>query len=336
VLNWSPQVSVVLVGATPNADWARLSKRYPGRVFPVGRVPDPAPYFDLADIYIESYPSRATTSALEAALLGLPVVALADIPEDDPAYIFQAGSPGLAGHTVATTADKFAVAVRRLALDPDLRRRQGEDVRAAVLAVHDGAGWRSQMESLYELARALPAADVDDLADSPTDDRYGALLLSASGAPQSPDPRSMVGPIGDLFDRTMESDLLAALFRGLGPTVQVRVAPAWQEQTVWTTRLLALAAARPRLVVSLPFVADDDVRGTNSVACLTVLLAGLGRTTENCGDIRLEAEAPRAAVSLPGELPFTTAILDRLEGLLASPCWEPTQPPVALMEPAAV
>ncbi|MFP5369221.1 MAG: hypothetical protein ACLGI3_00495, partial [Actinomycetes bacterium] len=70
LLYWTPKLSVVLVGATPSAEWSRLSARYPGRVFPVGTVPDPAPWFDLADVYIESYPTRAGTSPLEAAVLG--------------------------------------------------------------------------------------------------------------------------------------------------------------------------------------------------------------------------------------------------------------------------
>ena len=323
VLHWSPRVSVVLVGATPNPDWNRLSKRYPGRVFPVGRVPDPSPFFALADIYIESYPCRATTSALEAAVLGLPVVALADLPETDFAHIFQAGSPGLADRPVATTAAKFGVAVRRLAVDPDLRRREGDAVRAAVLAVHDGPGWRAQLESLYERARALPAIDVDDLADSPTDDRYGVMLLSAiAPGSTSPDPRGLVEPLGDRFDLTLASDLLAALLRGRGQAVFARVSPAWEEHPDWTTRLFGLASAHPRLTLSLPFVADDDVQGSRSVAMLTTLLTELGQTPDDCGDIRLEAQVTRPARSIPVELGFQSDALDGLEGMVSSSLWD--------------
>lgn len=322
ILHCSPQVSIVLVGATPNADWARLSKRFPGRVFPVGRVPDPAAYFALADIYIESYPNRATTSALEAAVLGLPVVALADIPEDDPAHIFQAGSPGLAGRPVATTADQFAAAVRRLAVDPDLRRTEGAAARAAAVEVHDGPGWLAGLELLYEQARSLPAADVEALGEARTDDRYGAMLLSAtSPAAASPDPRTLVGPLGDLFDGTMESDLLATLMRSLSPSLVVRVASRWQDAPARTTRLLALAAAHPRLTISLPFVEDDDAHGTCSVASLSALLAGLGQTPDDCGDIQLEPQAAHTTQSVRWEVRLTDEDLDRVERVVSSPLW---------------
>jgi hypothetical protein len=323
VLRWSPQVSVVLVGATPSADWARLGKRYPGRVFPVGRVPDPAPYFAASDIYLDSYPTRATTSALEAAVLGLPVVALADVPDTDPVHILQAGSPGLDRIPRWANADKFAVAVRRLALDPDLRRKEGADVRTSVLEVHDGPGWRSQLESLYAQARSLPATDVDDLAESPTDDRYGAMLLSATApAAAGTDPRSLMQPLGDLFDGTMRSDLLAALCRAEGPSLRVRVGPPWQEHEGWTSRLIELCSTHPRLSVSLPFLPGDGLDGERTEARLIALLDRAGLTPEDCGDISVDSQRPpRTGPEMAGDLPFTDEALDWLEQLLISPLW---------------
>jgi glycosyltransferase involved in cell wall biosynthesis len=324
VLYWSPQVSVVLVGGSPNPDWARLAKRYPGRVFPVGRVLDPAPYFALADIYLESYPIRSTTAALEAAILGLPVVTLDDIPRDDLAYILQAGSPGFAGRPAAPTPEKFAVAVRRLAVDPELRQREGAGIRAAVLAVHDGDGWRAGMEALYERARALPAVDIDDVPQSPADDRLGALVLSANSAPESIDPRALAGPLAELYDDPMRADLFAVYQRGDGTSLHLRVATGWEHEAEWATRLLGLAGTYPRLRVSLPFAADDDVAGSRTTATLVEMLTALGQTPEDCGDIHVETEGPRnAAPAVSGVLPFTREALDWLEGLLASPCWEP-------------
>ncbi|WP_346621874.1 hypothetical protein [Blastococcus montanus] len=341
VLHFSPRLTMVLVGVQPSPHWDRLTRKYPGRVHSVGRVTDPAPYFGLADIYLESYPTYAGTTALEAAVLGLPVVGLADTAETDPAHIFQRWSPGLAGRPAATTVSRLALTVHRLAADADLRRREGAEAGASVRAVHDNPGWRTQLEELYERARSAPAADLDDLGESPTDDGYGALLLMTfnATATASADPRAAVVPLGDLYDGTLEGDLTAALLRGRGSSLQVRVAPRWADHPAWTARLLALAAARPRLRVSMPFVPDDDVHGTASITLLTGLLAGLGRTTDDCGDIGLENQAPHAAVSLAGELQFTEEALDRLGKLVSSPMWDDAPAVVAgagEREPAGV
>lgn len=323
VLHFCPQLCAVLVGVAPNAHWARLGKRYPGRVFVLGKVLDPTPFFALADVYLESYPSFAGTSPLEAALHGLPVVGLADIPEDDPAHVFQRWSPGLAGRPVATTAGQVAVTVRRLVADPELRRREGTEAEASVRAMHDNPGWRRHLETVYERARSVRAADVDDLGESVTDDRYGTILLSTFNAAEaSVDPHRVVMPLGDLYDSTLEADLTATLLRGPDSSLQVRVPARWESHPAWITRLLALAATYPRLKISLPFVAGDDVQGTRSVRRLTELLAGLGQTTENCGDIGLESHEPHALVCLPGGLLLTDEALDRLEKLVSSPLWD--------------
>ena len=272
-------------------------------------------------------------------MLGLPVAALADLPVTHPAYGFQAASPGLDGIPLATSAEKLAVAVRRLAPDSEARRHRGLETRDAVLSVHDGEGWLGAAEALYERARAAPAVDVDDLGESPTDEAYGAMLLEIGGAaPVSLDPRQFVGPLGNLFDRTMGMDLLAALLRGEGSSIQVRVASGWPAEPARTARLLELAAEHRRLTVSLPFLPDDDARGTRSVARLTELLAAVGQTTEDCGDIRLETTMPsRGALSLNGELSLTDDALDRLQALLASPLWDPEEVSAAPeREPLAV
>jgi glycosyltransferase involved in cell wall biosynthesis len=322
VLHWSPQLVVVLVGISATAEWARLAKRYPGRVIPVGTVPDATPYLGIADIFLESYPLRAGTTPLEAAMAGLPVVALADLPPDDPAHLLHTGSPGVDGLPVLTSVEQFTMAVRRLAQDPELRRREAADVRAAVQTLHDGPGWRAQLEAVYERARGLTAVDVEALGDSPTDDRYGAMLLSASSSAESPDPRFLVGPLGDLYDDGMRLDLFALLQRDEGPSLHLRVAEGWDEHTGWTSRLLDLAESHPRLRVSLPFAADDDVAGSRTSGLLVSLLDALGQSPEDCGDIHVETTPPRDARPSVGQgLPFTDDALDWLERLLSSPFW---------------
>ena len=335
VLHFSPQLVHVLVGVAPTPEWDRLARRYPGRVHVVGRVLDPAPYYAAADLYVESYPSFAGTTPLEAALAGLPVVGLADVPDDHPAHLFQGWSPGLAGQSAVPTAGQLALAVRRLVTDPGLRQRQGARTAAAVAAVHDNPGWGAQLERLYERARSATAADVGTLGDSPVDERYGAMLLrTLTHATVSHDPRALVLALGDLYDATLQADLQAGLLGAKGSGVQVRVAPQWADHPTWTARLLALAATQPRLRVSMPFLPGDDLHGTRTLDRLTELLSSVGRTTEDCGDVGLESTPPHAAISLPGELVFSDHALDAVEKLVGSPMWDDarTLPPVR--EPA--
>jgi glycosyltransferase involved in cell wall biosynthesis len=323
VLHFSPKLVHVLVGVPATPEWERLARRYPGRVHLAGRIEDPAPYFALADVYLESYPTFAGTTPLEAAMVGLPVVGLADVPDDDPRHHFQRWSPGLAGRTAASTPSRLALDVSRLVGDPALRREDGAAARASVHALHDNPGWRAQLEELYARARSATAADLGLLGDSPTDDAYGALQLrTLTPTAVSHDPRALVLALGELYDATMEGDLQALLLRGKGSSVQVRVAQRWADHPAWTARLLALAAARPRLRVSMPFLPGDDVSGTRTVARLTELLATVGLGLEDCGDVSLEHSAPPAAVALPGELIYSDDALDRLEALAGSPLWE--------------
>jgi hypothetical protein len=102
------------------------------------------------------------------------------------------------------------------------------------------------------------------------------------------------------------------------------VAAGWHRHAEWTTRLLALAGAYPRLTVSLPFADDDDVHGTRSSDRLVGMLADLGQSPEDCGDVRVEsAPARESGRSLIEELPFSTEGLNWLEAVLSSRCWEP-------------
>jgi hypothetical protein len=163
------------------------------------------------------------------------------------------------------------------------------------------------------------------------------MVLSANSAPESLDPRVLAGPLGELYDEPMQADLFAVFQRDAGPSLHLRVGAGWERHPEWTTRLLGLAGSYPRLRVSLPFAADDDdVQGSRTTTLLVGMLAALGQSAEDCGDIQVETHGPRNAVpSVAGELPFSPEALDWLQRLLASPCWEPLPDPAPVTEPVA-
>ena len=98
----------------------------------------------------------------------------------------------------------------------------------------------------------------------------------------------------------------------------------------------------PRLRVSLPFVAQDDVQGSHTSTCLVAMLESIGQTPEDCGDISVDTLRPsHAGPELGGDLPFTDATLDSLEQLLSSPLWsspadaDPAEPLRTRLSPRA-
>lgn len=330
-----PRLRIVLVGVLPQGRWASLVDRFPGRLFPVGPVPDVDPYYAAADVYLNSYPVNAGTSVLEASAYGLPVLSLHDLTErSGAAVIYQSDSPGIAGLAHAErTEDDYLRRLRKLVRDPGLRAGQGAAAREAVLSIHSGPGWTASLEELYQQARQAPAADLDDHRDAAVDEDYGGMLVAlVADVHTTPDVTTAAEPLHDGLDPQLAGDLFAATRRSEGASLSARVGPGWERDPAGTTRLLALAGRHPRLSVSLPFAAGDDAAGSHSVRVLTSLLAALGSTTADCGDISLDPSPPSLrGPAIAGQLDVGDRALDELEALLSSPCWD--DPPVASGDP---
>jgi glycosyltransferase involved in cell wall biosynthesis len=328
-LAWSPRLTVVLVGFAASGEWAQLAARHPGRVLIIGPVGDPDPWYALADVYLDGYPTRAGTSVLEAALAGKPVLTIEDIPADTLAYTFQADSPGMAGRPRVRKPEQYVTALRRLVDDPGLRAREGALVQRAVEAAHCGKGWNAALEELYAQARNASACDIERHPGRITEGVY-ATMLAAFMDPKRPmtsfPVEGAARPLGELFDVALQADLFAVLNRELAPTLTVRTALGWEAEPAWTARLLSLAGEHRRLAVSLPFAASDDGSGSTSTALLTSILAGIGQTPDDCGTVAVEVHPPRDVhLSVAGELPCTTEALERLTLLVCSPLWTPLE-----------
>lgn len=326
VLAMCPRLTMVFVGPSPQGTLAGLAARHRGRVHVLGALPGVEDFYAAADIYVDSYPSRSGTSVLEAAVHGIPVLSLADLGEDAGfAQLYQADSPGMVGNPRADTQQRYIAMARALVNDAGLRAQRGSDLRAAVLGAHCGDGWKASMEDLYARARRVPVAQLAEYGDAVLDDQYGAMLMAyGSSEPQSPPVSSAAGPLGENQDSRLQADLFALANRDAGSALSVRIEMGWEARPEVTSRLLRLAATHPHLALSLPFAPGDDVRGSRTVAVLEQLLAGLGLTTENCGDVTVDSNAPNRIPAVRGALPPTTEAADWLEELLSSPFWVAT------------
>lgn len=326
-LTWCRDLHVVLAGPTPSAAWSKLSRKHQGRLQVLGRVADIGRFYAAADIYLDSYPSRSTTSVLEAALHGLPVVALQDMTEEyGYAHLYQADHPSLEQNPRAGRPEEYVTLLRSLASSPERRAELGGGLRERTLAAHCGEGWVTAMEDLYRQVRRAPAADLDEHPEQIEDPEYGAILLSyAQGTAPSP----AVDDATPHLRGRLAADVYAAAHRERGDRVAVRAPHGWAEDLVWTSRLVDLANQHPRLSLSFPFTDGDDVAGSRTATLLTGVLEGLGRTTDDCGDIAVEADASVSAhAPFGGGLTRTQEALDLLDGLVTSPSWDlPTAPP---------
>jgi glycosyltransferase involved in cell wall biosynthesis len=319
-----PRLKVVLAGVAAEGPWEQLAQRFRGRLLPLGVVFDAAPLYAAADIYLNSYPLPAGTSVLEAAVAGLPVLSLVDLAEKDGhAPVLQSGAPGLDGVRHAeTTEDDYLRHLRKLVRDGRLRAERGAAARRSVLDAHAGAGWSQRLEALYETARSVGAADLDEYPQQPRDADYAAMVLAfAAPLDSTVGLPAAAAPLGPQVEG-LAYDLVAVSARAEGRSLTVRISQGWEHRPEWTRRLLALARAHPWLAVSLPFAAGDDVDGSSTVALLTSLLELDGSTLSDCGDISLDVEAPAAArASGGGEVALTDDALDTVEEFLASPHW---------------
>jgi glycosyltransferase involved in cell wall biosynthesis len=167
-----PQARLIVVGSGEADDWQAAKKRVNGRITGLPEVPDPRLYFEAADIYVDSYPFVSSTSMMEAAGYGLPVVTIFMLP--DEANIFGINHVGLVGTSlVAKTMEEYDAVLERLIVDAVFREQKGEAARRAIELFHAPSGWRSHLEAAFKSAMDLPARTGDLTVADPAVERPG-------------------------------------------------------------------------------------------------------------------------------------------------------------------
>jgi hypothetical protein len=158
VLEANPNATLLVVGAGEPEDWAPVRDRAGGRLKSLPEQPNPKIYFEAADIYVDSYPFVSSTSLMEAAGYGLPLVTIFTAPQ--AARIFGINHVALVGNTQqATSFDEYRGMLTDLIRDPSLRERLGSSARVAVKRDHNLPGWKTWLEAVYARALELPALD---------------------------------------------------------------------------------------------------------------------------------------------------------------------------------
>ena len=158
VLENNPNATLLVVGAGEPEDWAPVRDRVGGRLKSLPEQPNPKIYFEAADIYVDSYPFVSSTSLMEAAGYGLPLVTIFTAPH--AARIFGINHVALVGNTrQAASFDEYRAMLTELIQNPALRERLGESARIAVRRDHNLPGWKTWLEAVYARALELPTLD---------------------------------------------------------------------------------------------------------------------------------------------------------------------------------
>jgi Glycosyl transferases group 1 len=149
---------LVVVGAHSRDDWRQAIAAVGGRIRPLPHQSDPRPYYEAADIYVDSYPFVSSTSMMEAAGYGLPLVTIFKAPET--ARILGINHVGLVGNALVARSDvEYAGMLSRLISDGTFRAQWGEAARDAIVKNHTPSGWLPRLEEIYARSKELPPLD---------------------------------------------------------------------------------------------------------------------------------------------------------------------------------
>lgn len=217
VLRSRRNVILLAVGPDPDDWWRQAAAETDGRVRALGTQADPSIYREAADLYLDSYPTVSTTSLLEAATYGLPV--LTRCPHPGPCDVLCADAPGLERSLLRATDDRDHVALlERLVTDPQFRSAAGAAARAEVTAAHCGDGWLGSLENVYRRAMNVPPAELTSIepADLPQSTQLDLLCSSLYG------------------DAEVLESIRRGMMRGLPPRRRLH---AWLNFTKATRRL---------------------------------------------------------------------------------------------------
>jgi hypothetical protein len=158
-----PRARLIVVGPGERDDWERARAATGGRITAHAELADPRVFFEAADIYVDSYPFVSSTSMLEAAAYGLPLVTRFEAPA--AAEIVAINHPGLdVTARVAHDQASYEADLGALITDAAAREVAGADSSAVIARLYAPAAWLAGLDAVYAQARALPRL-TPDVAD---------------------------------------------------------------------------------------------------------------------------------------------------------------------------
>lgn len=158
ILNSHKNAVLLVLGADDPEDWRRAKLAVGGRIKSLPAVPDPRPYFEAADIYVDSFPFVSSTSMMEAGGYGLPLVTR--FYGSDEARIVAINHPGLLASALCAKNDsEYLEILSQLIVDAEFRDRTGQMALDNITRFHLPPNWFSFLDAALNLAKELPPLD---------------------------------------------------------------------------------------------------------------------------------------------------------------------------------
>lgn len=151
VLLENPDAEVIVIGPPESVEWKLASEKTGGRIRALGVIEDPSPYYEAADIYLNSFPVGALTSLLEAGSYGIPLVSYQAF--SDEFTLMRCTDPALKDSLIIDLEiERYQQTLTKLIADASLRESIGGKTQAAVVDLHAGEGWHRKLEELCQRA----------------------------------------------------------------------------------------------------------------------------------------------------------------------------------------
>lgn len=182
-LSRESQCRVIVVGASPDERWQRASEQTDGRLQAVGRKSDPNPYFEAADIYLDSMPFASVTSLLEAVCYGNP--ALSYCPQSINGGPCNYGDFALTQeHVHCHDVEQLYSKLSEYCRSQERRREVGAQFQDIVEYTHRKEGWNKAIDEAFAFAGQQPEPQLSERFENPVNEDqisgledYDALLL---------------------------------------------------------------------------------------------------------------------------------------------------------------
>jgi hypothetical protein len=205
-----PRLSLFVIGPEPTKNW-RQSRTGSTRVRALGPRLDTAALFAAADVYVDSYPFASLTSALEASVAGLPIVAVRSNGGD----VFSLDDPGLNESLVLAASGAIARGQLQGLIDsPTDRRVLAERQKEAVLSHHCGEPWAQEWSAVRARIQKVEiiAPEAGALLLAPAEAAAVAAVLDLHGQPaMERDAWTLMSPHAGGLKRSMTTRLLLLL-----------------------------------------------------------------------------------------------------------------------------